>query len=99
MDGALPKGARPDLTVDGTIELERLANVLYVGRPAAGQEQGTISLFRIQHDGVHAMRSNVKLGRASVNAVEILDGLQEGDRVILSDMSSWDAVNEIRLND
>lgn len=99
LEGVLPKGARPDLTVDGTIELERLADVLYVGRPAAGQEQGTISLFRIQPDGEHAMRINVKLGRASVNAVEILDGLHEGDRVVLSDMSAWDAFNEIRLND
>ena len=98
-DGALPKGARPDLTVDGTIELERLADVLYVGRPAAGQEQGSISLFRIDQDGKHATRLNVKLGRASVNAVEILDGLHEGDRVILSDMSAWDAFNQIRLND
>jgi HlyD family secretion protein len=99
LEGALPKGARPDLTVDGTIELERLTDVLYVGRPAAGQEQGTISLFRIQPDGEHAARVNVKLGRASVNAVEILDGLHEGDRVVLSDMSAWDAFNEIRLND
>ena len=99
LEGALPKGARPDLTVDGTIELERLADVLYVGRPAAGQEQGTISLFKIEPDGNHAMRLNVKLGKASVNAVEILDGLHEGDRVILSDMSAWDAFNQIRLND
>lgn len=99
LEGPLPKGARPDLTVDGTIELEKLNDVLYVGRPAAGQEQGTISLFKIEPDGQHAARINVKLGRASVNAVEILDGLHEGDRVVLSDMSAWDAFNEIRLND
>lgn len=99
LEGALPKGARPDLTVDGTIELERLADVLFVGRPAAGQEQGSISLFKIEPDGKHASRVTVQLGRASVNAVEILGGLHEGDRVVLSDMSAWDAFNQIRLND
>lgn len=98
LDGPLPKGARPDLTVDGTVELERLESVLYVGRPASGQEESTITLFKLDRDGTHANRVKVKLGRSSVNTIEILDGLSEGDSVILSDMSQWDQFDEIRLN-
>ena len=96
LQGDLPKGARPDLSVDGTIELERLGDVLYVGRPAFGQEQGTVGLFRLRDEGKSAVRVQVKLGRSSVNTV--LEGLEEGDQVILSDMSSWDAFDRVRLN-
>jgi HlyD family secretion protein len=99
--GALPRGARPDLSVDGTVELERLDNVLYVGRPAFGQEQGTISLFKVTAGTClapeEAQRIQVKLGRSSVNTVEILSGLAEGDCVILSDMSAWDGRDRVRL--
>lgn len=97
LEGDLPKGARPDLSVDGTIELERLANVLYVGRPALGQELGAITLFRLEPDGVTASRLKVTLGRMAVNTVEIRDGLKEGDAVVLSDTSQWDAFDRIRL--
>ncbi|MGA3087547.1 MAG: HlyD family efflux transporter periplasmic adaptor subunit [Terriglobales bacterium] len=86
--GELPKGARPDLSVDGTIDLERLDNVLYVGRPAFGQENSTITLFRLGADGQGALRVPVKVGRASVNSIQIMEGLREGDTVILSDMAS-----------
>jgi HlyD family secretion protein len=98
LDGALPPGAVPDLSVDGTIELERLANVVYVGRPASGQPNGQMSLFRLEPDGREASRVAVRLGRASVNAVEILDGLKPGDQVVLSDMSTQDQNPRIRLN-
>jgi HlyD family secretion protein len=98
LDGPLPKGARPDLTVDGTVELERLENVLYVGRPASGQEESTITLFKIEPDGTNAHRVKVKLGRSSVNTIEIVEGLSEGESVILSDMSQWDQFDHIRLN-
>jgi HlyD family secretion protein len=98
LDGALPKGARPDLSVDGTIELERLAEVLQVGRPAFGQEQSTVGLFRLGAGGGEANRVQVKLGRSSVNLIEIVEGLQEGDQVILSDTSAWDAFDRIRLD-
>jgi HlyD family secretion protein len=97
LDGALPPGAVPDLSVDGTIEIEHLDNVLYVGRPAFGQENSTISLFKVTPDGKEAVRTQVKLGRASVNTVEILRGLKVGDVVILSDMSRWDSFDRIRL--
>jgi HlyD family secretion protein len=96
-DGLLPGGARPDLSVDGTIEIENLKDVLYVGRPVHGSSQSTISLFKLTPDGSEATRVNVKLGRASVNTVEIVQGLQIGDRVILSDMSQWDNYDRIRL--
>jgi HlyD family secretion protein len=96
IDGALPNGARPDLSVDGTIQLERLDNVVYVGRPAFGQEQSAVTLFKLQPDAV-ATRAQVKLGRTSVNSVEIVSGLNSGDQVILSDMSAWDAFDRIRL--
>ena len=96
--GPLPKGARPDLSVDGTIELERLDDVLYVGRPAYGQAQSTIGLFKLLEDGETAVRTQVRLGRSSVNTIEIIHGLKEGDQVILSDTSAWDAYDRIRLN-
>jgi HlyD family secretion protein len=95
--GELPKGARPDLSVDGTIEIERLEDVLYVGRPAYGQANSTIQLFKLVDGGNEAVRTDVQLGRTSVNTVEILSGLQEGDRVILSDPSDWDGHDRIRL--
>ena len=97
IDGPLPDGARPDLSVDGTIEVENLKDVLYVGRPVHGASQSTISLFKLSSDGSEATRVNVKLGRSSVNTVEILQGLQVGDRVILSDMSQWDNYDRVRL--
>lgn len=98
LDDALPKGARPDLTVDGTIELERLRNVLFVGRPAQGQGEGLVGLFRVDGSDRDATRVKVRLGRASVNTIEIVEGLKEGDRVILSDTSAWDAFDRLRLN-
>jgi HlyD family secretion protein len=94
----LPKGARPDLSVDGTIDLERLDNVLYVGRPAVSQENSTISLFKLGSDGQSASRVPVKVGRASVNSIQVMEGLHEGDTVILSDMSRWDNTDRIRLD-
>jgi HlyD family secretion protein len=97
LTGELPKGARPDLSVDGTIDLERLDNVLYVGRPAFGQENSTISLFKLNPDGQGALRVPVKVGRASVNSIQVIEGLHEGDTVILSDMSRWDNTDRIRL--
>ena len=99
--GELPKGAQPNLSVDGTIDLERLSNVLYVGRPAFGQENSTISLFKLDRaDGpTDAVRVPVKVGRASVNAIQVIDGLHEGDTVVLSDMSRWDNTDRIRLQD
>jgi HlyD family secretion protein len=98
LEGKLPRGARPDLTVDGTVELERLENVLYVGRPAFGQENTTVGLFKLDPGGKGADRVKVKLGRSSVNSVEIVEGLKEGDQVILSDTSAWDSFDRIRLN-
>ncbi len=93
----LPSGARPDLSVDGTIELENLTNVLFVGRPVNGQSGATIGLFKLVGDGSEAERVNVKLGKTSVNSVEILQGLQAGDKVVLSDMSQWDKYDRVRL--
>jgi HlyD family secretion protein len=93
----LPQGARPDLSVDGTIELDNLKDVLYVGRPVHGQPDSTIGLFKLVDDGSEAVRVNVKLGKVSVNAVQILDGLKVGDKVILSDMSTMDSFDRIRL--
>jgi HlyD family secretion protein len=98
LTGELPKGARPDLSVDGTIDLERLNDVLYVGRPAFGQETSTISLFKLDSDSKGAVRVPVKVGRASVNSIQILEGLHEGDTVILSDMSRSDNTDRIRLD-
>jgi HlyD family secretion protein len=96
--GALPLGARPDLSVDGTIDLDRMADVLFVGRPAFGNENSTISLFKLGVDGKTAVRVPVKVGRASVNSIQVMEGLQDGDTVILSDMSRWDNTDRIRLN-
>jgi len=97
LEGELPSGARPDLSVDGEITLEKLDNVVYVERPAFGQENSTVGLFKLTGDG-EAIRANVKLGRTSVNQVEILEGLQPGDQVILSDMSAQDAFDRIRIS-
>ncbi len=96
--GALPLGARPDLSVDGTIDLDRMTDVLFVGRPAFGNENSTISLFKLGPDGKTAVRVPVKVGRASVNSIQVLEGLQGGDTVILSDMSRWDNTDRIRLD-
>jgi len=95
--GALPQGARPDLSVDGVIDLERMTDVLYVGRPAIGSENSTISFFRVSPDGKTATRVPVKVGRASVNNIQVIEGLKAGDTVILSDMSRWDSVDQVRL--
>jgi HlyD family secretion protein len=97
LEGELPKGAVPDMSVDGTIELERLANVLYMGRPAFGQEQSTVGIFKVDATGAEASRVQVTLGKSSVNTVEVVAGLQAGDKVILSDMSAWDAFDRVRL--
>jgi len=97
LDGTLPKGARPDLSVDGTIELENLKDVVSVGRPAFGQEDGQITLFRLTGDGDEARRVKVRLGKSSVNTVQILEGAKPGDRLILSDMTAWDAFDRVRL--
>ncbi len=98
LDGPLPPGAVPQLSVDGTIDLERMKDVLYVGRPALGNENSTLSLFRVDADGKGAERVSVKVGRASVNDIQVLSGLNEGDTVILSDMSRYDNVDRVRLN-
>jgi HlyD family secretion protein len=97
LNGPLPKGARPDLSVDGTIELERLPDVIHVGRPAFGREQSTVGLFKLDPDGAGATRVQVELGRSSVDVIEVLHGLGIGDGVILSDMSAWDQFDRIRL--
>jgi HlyD family secretion protein len=96
--GELPRGARPDLSVDGTIEIERLPSVVYTGRPAYGQPNSTVTLFKLIEDGRYAVRAPVELGRTSVNSVEIVKGLAPGDQVILSDTSAWDDNDRIRLN-
>jgi len=97
IDDPLPQGARPDLSVDGTVEIENLKDVLYVGRPVHGQADSTIGLFKIASDGSEAVRVNVKLGRSSVTTIEVVQGLQVGDKVILSDMSAVDNFDRIRL--
>jgi HlyD family secretion protein len=97
LEGELPRGARPDLSVDGTIEIERLENVLYVGRPAFGQEHSTVGLFKLNPQTGEATITQVQLGRSSVNTIEVLSGLEEGDQVILSDMSAWDQHDRIRI--
>jgi HlyD family secretion protein len=96
MDGELPPGSRPDLSVDGTIQLEKLDNIIFVGRPAFGQENSTVTIFKVQPSG-EAIATKVKLGRASVNTIEVLEGLQPGDQVILSDMSQFDAFDRVQL--
>jgi HlyD family secretion protein len=97
LTGELPRGAVPDLSVDGTIVLEQLHDIIFMGRPAFGQDQSTVGLFRIGPDGVTAERTQVKLGRSSVNTIEVLSGLKVGDQVILSDMSAYDSYDRIRL--
>jgi HlyD family secretion protein len=97
LDAKLPRGARPDLSVDGTIQLERLENVLYVGRPVQGQAESRVGLFKLVEHGKAAIRLPVKLGRSSVSTIEVLQGLEIGDQVILSDMSQWDAHERLRL--
>jgi HlyD family secretion protein len=96
MDGALPPGSRPDLSVDGTIQLEKLENIIYVGRPAFGQENSTVTIFKVQANG-EALATKVKLGRASVSTIEVIEGLNPGDQVILSDMSQYDAFDRVQL--
>jgi HlyD family secretion protein len=98
LEGPLPKGARPDLSVDGTIELERLQDVMYVGRPVQGQPESQVGLFKVVDGGKGAVRVPVKLGRSSVSTIEIVGGLQIGDQVILSDMSQWDSHERLRLD-
>jgi len=93
----LPTGARPDLSVEGTVEIERLADVLYVERPVHGEANSTVGLFKVVDDGKEASRVQVQLGRSSVNTVEILKGLEIGDKVILSDMSAWDNYDRVQL--
>jgi HlyD family secretion protein len=97
IEGELPRGARADMSVDGTIELERLPNVMYVGRPAYGSAESTVGLFKMTKDSTEATSVPVKLGRTSVNTVEVINGLEVGDRVIISDMSQWDNVQRIRI--
>jgi HlyD family secretion protein len=96
MDGPLPGGARADMSVDGTIQLEKLENIVYVGRPAFGQENSTVTIFKVQPSG-EAIATKVKLGRASVNTIEVVEGLNPGDQVILSDMSQYDAYDRVQL--
>jgi HlyD family secretion protein len=95
--GNLPAGARPDLSVDGTVEIERLDDVLFIGRPVNGQPNSLVGLFKISEDGSTASRVQVRLGRSSVNTIEVVEGLNPGDQVILSDMSAWDAYDKVRL--
>jgi hypothetical protein len=97
LDGPIPNGARSDLSIDGTIEIDRLTDVLYVGRPAYGQAESTVGLFRVEKGTGYASRVNVKLGRASVNTIEVVNGLAVGDSVIISDMSTWDNTSRVRL--
>lgn len=97
LEGALPEGARPDLSIEGTITIERLTDVLYMGRPAYGQANSTTSIFRLVDGGHYAERVNVRLGRGSVNQIEVVEGLQQGDVVILSDMSRWESVDRVRI--
>jgi HlyD family secretion protein len=97
LEGQLPQGARPDLSVDGTVDLENLKSVMFVGRPAFGQEKSTVEIFKVDADQKSASRVKVQLGRSSVNTVEIVGGLNEGDQVILSDMSRWDKYDRVRL--
>ncbi len=97
IDDPLPQGARAELSVDGEIEIDRLKDVMYVGRPAYGQAESTVGIFKLEPDGKEATRVNVQLGRASVNTIEVKGGLSVGDKVIISDMSAWDNVQRVRL--
>lgn len=98
LEGPLPRGARPDLTVDGIIQLEKLDDVIYVGRPVHGESESTVQLFKLVDSGKEAIRTQVKLGRSSVNFVEVIEGLEPGDQIILSDMSQWDGHDRVRIN-
>jgi len=98
LEGEMPAGARSDLSVDGTIEVDRLPDVLYVQRPANGQADQTVGLFKLESDGRTAVRTNVKFGKASVNQIEVVAGLQVGDKVVISDMGTYDTVNKVRIN-
>lgn len=98
LEGEMPQGARADLSVDGTIEIERLQDVLFVQRPAYGQAGQTVGLFKLEPDGRTATRTSVKLGKASVNQIEVVAGLQPGDRVIISDMGNFDNATKVRIN-
>ena len=98
LEGDLPKGAVPDFSVDGTIQLEKLENILYVNRPVHGSENATVGIFKVDPDGAGAARVQVKLGRGSVTTIEVIDGLKEGDVVILSDTTQWDNNDRIRIN-
>jgi HlyD family secretion protein len=98
LEGELPKGAVPDLSVDGTIELEKIENILYVNRPVHGQEKAKVGIFKVDADGAGASQVQVQLGRGSVTTIEVVEGLREGDVVILSDTSQWDSSPRIRLN-
>lgn len=98
LEGELPPGARPDLSIDGTVEIERLSDVLYVGRPAYGQPDSQVRLFRLDPDGYIARRIPVRLGRASVSLIEVVEGLQAGDEIVLSDTSQWDEYDRLKLN-
>jgi len=97
LEGELPKGARPDLSIDGQIEIERIADTLSVGRPPVGQPDSTITLFKLSADGTEAIRTKIRLGRGSAQRIEVLEGLSPGDQIVLSDMTNWDAVDRIRL--
>ena len=98
LEGKLPRGARPDLSVDGTVELEHLEDVVHMPRPGFSQEDGSVSLFRIEPDGIHAQRVRVDLGASSVSEIQILEGLAVGDRVVLSDMAQWKDHDRIRIH-
>jgi HlyD family secretion protein len=98
LQGELPPGARPDLSIDGTIQLERLEKVVFVGRPTFGQEKSVVGMFKLDPDGLYATRIPVHLGRSSVNTIEVVSGLEPGDRVILSDTSQLDDHDRVRLN-
>ena len=104
LTGAPPRGSRPGLTIDGVVEIERLENVVYVGRPAFAQEHSTRTIFKVTrgcdlaHSSCDAVRQRVRFGRASINTIEILEGLEPGDQVVLSDMSAWDGRDRVRLN-
>jgi HlyD family secretion protein len=97
LTGELPRGAVPDLSVDGTVQLERLDDILYVGRPSLGQDDSTVGLFKMTTTSGDATRVQVALGKSSVNAIQVKSGLNEGDTVVLSDMSAWDAYPRVRL--
>jgi hypothetical protein len=98
LDGEMPAGARSDLSVDGTIEIDRLPDVLFVQRPGNSQPDQTVGLFKLEPDGKTAVRTNVKFGKASVNMIEVQAGLSVGDKILISDMGTYDTVNRIRIN-